>query len=65
MCMRMQTDDELKVSLLRIRTALFTHVVARCFRKVEATHRDFAHLTTLQVDTKNWVAIELKLQLKC
>lgn len=48
---RVQANNQLKVSLLRVGSALLPHVVTSCFREVETPNCDLSHLTVLQVDS--------------
>lgn len=50
MCMCMQADNQLKVSLLWIWTAFLSHIIASGFRKMQTADRDFTHLPILQID---------------
>lgn len=50
MCVGMESDDQLKVALLGIRTSLFAHIVAGRFAEVQSTDGDLAHLPVLQID---------------
>lgn len=48
--MSMKSHNELKVSLLGIRSALFAHVIAGRFGEMEATNRYLSNLTVLKVN---------------
>lgn len=50
-CVSMEPNNQLKVSLLRIWTAFFTHIITGCLRKMQTTDSYFTHLSTLQINT--------------
>lgn len=50
--MSMQTDNQLKISLLWIRATFLSHVIACRLRKVQSSYRNLTDLTILQVNSE-------------
>ena len=51
----LESDDQLKVSLVRVRFPLLTHVVRRCLAEVQPTDRQFVDLVSVEINPKEGI----------
>lgn len=57
---RVQTDHQVKVPLVRIRLSLLAHVVARGLAEMQPAHRHLGHLLFAQIQSAKPTTIEAK-----